>query len=217
MDPLLTTEDVANFLRVDVVTARRLVTKGELPAYRVGGEYRFMRNEMEEYVKRQRITNVEINKDMFDKFTDRSRKVLAFSQEEAIQLKHSFIGTEHLLLGLVRESEGVAAKVLRNMGVVDLAQVRALVETFVARGEKEMNGQTGMTGRAKKVLQFAVEEARMLGHHYLGTEHLLLGMLREGEGVGAKVLGKLNINLKQTRTQILQVLLEGHQEMTDPE
>ncbi len=209
MDPLLTTEDVANFLRVDVVTVRRLVAKGELPAYKVGGEYRFMRRELEEYVKNQRIVNGETNRDMFDKFTERARRVFAFSHEEAISMQHAYIGTEHLLLGLVRESEGVAAKVLRNMGVSNVEQVRSLVETFVSRGEKSVTGQLGMTGRAKKVIELAVEEAKMLGHHYLGTEHLLLGLLNEGEGVGAKVLGRLNVNLKQVRTQVLQVILNG--------
>ncbi len=209
MEPLLTTEDVANFLRVDVVTVRRLVAKGELPAYKVGGEYRCMRREIEDYVKRQRIVNGETNRDMFDKFTERARRVFAFSHEEAIRMQHAYIGTEHLLLGLVRESEGVAAKVLRNMGVSNVEQVRSLVETFVSRGEKSVTGQLGMTGRAKKVIELAVEEAKMLGHHYLGTEHLLLGLLNEGEGIGAKVLGRLNVNLKQVRTQVLQVILNG--------
>ncbi|GAC1354147.1 MAG: hypothetical protein NVSMB38_31820 [Ktedonobacteraceae bacterium] len=207
MDPLLTTEDVANFLRVDVVTVRRLVMKGELPAYRVGGEYRFMRNEMEDYVKRQRVTSEEvIFKDKFDKFTERARKVLTLSREEARRMQHSFVGTEHLLLGLVQEGEGVAAKVLKNLGVVDFAQVCGLVETFVGQGEQNVDGEIGMTGRAKKVIEFAVEEARGLGHHYIGTEHLLLGLLREGKGVGAKVLAKLNIDLQQARIQVLQVL-----------
>lgn len=209
MDPLLTTEDVANFLRVDVVTVRRLVAKGEIPAYKVGGEYRFMRPELENYVRHQRIVNGETNRDMFDKFTERARRVFAFSHEEAIRMQHAYIGTEHLLLGLVRESEGAAAKVLRNMGVSDIERVRNLVESYVSRGEKSVNGQLGMTGRAKKVTQLAAEEAKMLGHHYLGTEHLLLGLLNEGEGVGAKVLGRLNVDLKQGRSQVLQVILSG--------
>ena len=207
MDPLLTTEDVANFLRVDVVTVRRLVAKGEIPAYKVGGEYRFMRPELEDYVRRQRIVNGETNRDMFDKFTERARRALAFSHEEAIRMQHAYIGTEHLLLGLVREEEGVAAKVLKNMGVRSVEQVRVLVESFVNRGEKNVNGQLGMTGRAKKVVQLATEEAKMLGHSYLGTEHLLLGLLRESEGVGAKVLGRLAIDLQQARSLVLEVIL----------
>ncbi|GAC1643719.1 MAG: hypothetical protein NVS4B12_08250 [Ktedonobacteraceae bacterium] len=218
MEPLLTTEDVANFLRVDVVTVRRLVLKGELPAYRVGGEYRFIRNEIEDYVKRQRVASEDvIFKDKFDKFTERARKVLTLSKEEARQMRHSFVGTEHLLLALVREGEGVAAKALENLGVVDFAQVRELVESFVGVGEREIDGEIGMTGRAKKVIQLAVEEARELGHRYLGTEHLLLGLLREGEGIGAKVLAKLNIRLEQVRTQVLQVLSTVESGRTDVE
>ena len=219
MDPLLTTEDVANFLRVDVVTVRRLVLKGELPAYRVGGEYRFIDNEIEDYVKRQRIMNVEINKDKFEKFTERTRKVLTLSSDEARQMRHSFVGTEHLLLGLVHEGEGVAAQVLRNIGVGDYAQVRSVVESFVGIGEQDVIGEIGMTGRAKKVIELAVDEARRLSHHYIGTEHLLLGLLREGEGVGAKVLEKLNINLEQARIQVVQVLTsldEGKSKLESP-
>ena len=207
MDPLLTTEDVANFLRVDVVTVRRLVLKGALSAYRVGGEYRFIGNEIEDYVKRQRVGAEDvIVKDKFDRFTERTRKVLSFAQQEAQHLQHNFVGTEHLLLALVREGEGIAAKSLKNLGVVDMAQIRSLVETFVKPGEKEVNGEIGMTKRAKKVMELAVDEARRLNHHYIGTEHLLLGLLREGEGVGAKVLEKLNINLVQARTEVVRIL-----------
>lgn len=207
MDPLLTTEDVANFLRVDVVTVRRLVLKGELPAYRVGGEYRFIGNEIENYVKRQRVAGEDvIFKDKFDRFTERARKVLAFSSEEARRMRHSFVGTEHLLLGLMREGEGVAAKALQNLGVIDFAQVRELVEGVVGVGEQEVIGEIGMTGRAKKVIELAVDEARRLHHHYIGTEHLLLGLLREGDGIAAKVLEKLNVNLKKARAEVVQVL-----------
>ena len=207
MDPLLTTEDVANFLRVDVVTVRRLVLKGELPAYRVGGEYRFIGNEIENYVKRQRVYGEDvIFKDKLDRFTERARKVLSFAQEEAQRLQHNFVGTEHLLLALVREGEGVAAKSLKNLGVVDLGQIRSLVETFVKPGEESVDGEIGMTRRAKKVIELAVDEARRLHHHYIGTEHLLLGLLREGDGIAAKVLEKLNVDLKKARVEVVQVL-----------
>ncbi len=207
MDPLLTTEDVANFLRVDVVTVRRLVVKGELPAYRVGGEYRFIGNEIENYVKRQRVYGEDvIFKDKLDRFTERARKVLSFAQEEAQRLQHNFVGTEHLLLALVREGEGVAAKSLENLGVVDLVQIRNLVETFVKPGEKGVDGEIDMTRRAKKVIELAVDEARRLHHHYIGTEHLLLGLLREGDGIAAKVLEKLNVDLKKARVEVVQVL-----------
>ncbi len=207
MDPLLTTEDVANFLRVDVVTVRRLVLKGELPAYRVGGEYRFIGNEIENYVKRQRVDGEDvIFKDKFDRFTERARKVLTFSSDEARRKHHGFVGTEHLLLGLVREGEGIAAKALQNLGVVDLVQVRNLVEDIIGVGEQEVIGEIGMTRRAKKVIELAVDEARRLHHHYIGTEHLLLGLLREGDGIAAKVLEKLNVDLKKARIEVVQVL-----------
>ncbi len=207
MDPLLTTEDLANFLRVDVVTVRRLVLKGELPAYRVGGEYRFIGSEIENYVKRQRVNGGDvIFKDKFDRFTERARKVLALSQEEAQLFQHNFVGTEHLLLALVREGEGVAAKAMKNLGVVNLEQIRELVGTFVKPGEKQVDGEVGMTNRAKKVIELAVDEARRLNHHYIGTEHLLLGLIREGQGIAAKVLAKLNIDLEQARIQVVQVL-----------
>ena len=218
MDSLLTTEDVANFLRVDVVTVRRLVLKGELPAYRVGGEYRFIGNEIEDYVKRQRVHGEDvIFKDKFDRFTERARKVLSFAQEEAQQLQHNFVGTEHLLLALVREGGGVAAKSLKNLGVVDLGQVRSLVETFVKSGEKRTDGEIGMTRRAKKVIELAVDEARRLNHHYIGTEHLLLGLLREGDGIAAKVLEKLNINLAKARAEIVKILTSLDAGKTEPE
>ena len=207
MEPLLTTEDVANFLRVDVVTVRRLVLKGELPAYRVGGEYRFIGNEIEDYVKHQRVAGEDvIFKDKFDRFTERARKVLSLASDEARRMQHGFVGTEHLLLGLVEEGSGVAAKALQNLGVVDVAQVRAVVETFVGIGKQQIKGDIGMTGRAKKVIELAVDEARRLNHHYIGTEHLLLGLLREGDGVGAKVLTKLNIALEQACIQVVQIL-----------
>ncbi len=218
MDALLTTEDVANFLRVDVVTVRRLVLKGELPAYRVGGEYRFIGSEIEGYVKRQRVYGGDvIFKDKFDRFTERARKVLALSQEEAQLFQHNFIGTEHLLLALVREGEGVAAKAMKNLGVVDLEQVRELVGTFVKPGEKQVNGEVGMTNRAKKVIELAVDEARRLNHHYIGTEHLLLGLIREGQGIAAKVLANLNIDLEQARIQVVQILASLDAGKTEPE
>ena len=218
MEPLLTTEDVANFLRVDVVTVRRLVLKRELPAYRVGGEYRFIGNEIEDYVKRQRVSGEEvIFKDKFDRFTERARIVLTLSSDEARRLRHGFVGTEHLLLGLVSEGEGVAAKALQSMGVVDFEQVRGLVESIIGVGEQEVSGEIGMTRRAKKVIELAVDEASRLHHHYIGTEHLLLGLLREGEGIAAKVLEKLNVDLKQARAEVVQVLTSLDLGKTEPE
>lgn len=204
---LLTTEDVAEYLRVDVVTVRRLVTKGDLTAYRVGGEFRFMRNDVEDFVRQQRVVaKEEPNGGRSDKFTERARKVLTLSTEEALRLRHNYIGTEHLLLGLVVEGEGVAARVLQNLGVA-LDDVRKRVEYLIGRGDQAVKPPIGLTPRAKKVIELAVEEARYLGHHYIGTEHLLLGMIREGEGIGPKVLEMMKVNLEQVRWETLKVLL----------
>src|SRR5579871_3745194 len=144
----------------------------------------------------------------FDKFTERARKVLQLAQEEAQRFNHNYIGTEHLLLGLVREGEGVAAKVLANLGV-ELNKVRSAVEFIIGRGDRIVLGEIGLTPRAKKVIELAVDEARRLNHHYIGTEHLLLGLVREGEGIAAGVLESLGVNLEKVRTQTIQVLSQA--------
>src|SRR6478672_2634278 len=143
--------------------------------------------------------------DKFDKFTERARKVLTLAQEEAQRFNHNYIGTEHLLLGLVREGDGVAARVLNNMGV-QLPKVRSAVEFIIGRGEGAVIGDIGLTPRAKKVLELAVDEGRRLNHHYIGTEHLLLGLVREGEGIAAGVLESLGVNLEKVRAQVMQVV-----------
>ena len=136
--------------------------------------------------------------DRFDKFTERARRVLTLAQEEAQRFNHNYIGTEHLLLGLVREGDGVAAKVLSNLGV-ELGKVRSAVEFIIGRGDRAVLGEIGLTPRAKKVIELAVDEARRLNHHYIGTEHLLLGLVREGEGIAAGVLESLGVNLERVR------------------
>src|SRR5213075_132482 len=146
--------------------------------------------------------------DRFDKFTERARRVLTLAQEEAQRFNHNYIGTEHLLLGLVREGDGVAAKVLNNLGV-ELSKVRSAVEFIIGRGEKSVAGEIGLTPRAKKVIELAVEEARRLNHNYIGTEHLLLGLVREGEGIAAGVLESLGVNLEKVRTQAIQVVSQS--------
>jgi ATP-dependent Clp protease ATP-binding subunit ClpC len=143
--------------------------------------------------------------DRFDKFTERARKVLSLAQEEAQRLKHNYIGSEHLLLGLVREREGVAAKVLSNLGV-DLKEARNTVEAIIGRGGRVVQGEIGLTPRAKKVIELAVDEARRLNHNYIGTEHLLLGLVREGEGIAAGALESLGVDLKKVRAETLRVL-----------
>ncbi len=144
----------------------------------------------------------------FEKFSERARRVLTIAQEEARALNHSYIGTEHILLGLVREEEGVAAKVLTNLGI-GLSKVRSAVEFIIGRGEKPGTGETGLTPRAKKVIELAIDEARQMGHNYIGTEHLLLGLLREGEGVASSVLDSFGITLERARTEVTHILTQG--------
>lgn len=146
--------------------------------------------------------------DRFDKFTERARKVLTLAQEEAQRFNHNYIGTEHLLLGLVREGDGVAAKVLANLGV-ELNKVRSAVEFIIGRGDRTVTGEIGLTPRAKKVIELAVDEARRLSHHYIGTEHLLLGLVREGEGIAAGVLESLGINLEKVRSETIRILSQS--------
>ncbi|MCL0093604.1 ATP-dependent Clp protease ATP-binding subunit [Dehalococcoidia bacterium] len=141
----------------------------------------------------------------FDKFTERARKVLALAQGEAQRFNHNYISTEHILLGLCAEGSGVAIRVLANLGV-ELPKIRSSVEFIIGRGETKSRGEVGLTPRAKKVIELAVDEARYLNHNYIGTEHLLLGLLREGEGVAAGVLGNLGITLEKSRAEITRFL-----------
>ncbi len=146
----------------------------------------------------------------FEKFTERARRVLSLAQEEAQRFNHNYIGTEHILLGLVRETDGVAARVLSNLGV-ELQKVRAAVEFIIGRGERTAPGEIGLTPRAKKVIELAVDEARRLNHHHIGTEHLLIGLMREGEGVAAGVLESLGINLDKVRGETSSILSSSSQ------
>ncbi len=146
--------------------------------------------------------------DRFDKFTERARRVLSLAQEEAQRFNHNYIGTEHLLLGLVREGDGLAAKVLANLGV-ELNKVRSAVEFIIGRGDRPTSGEVGLTPRAKKVIELAVDEARRLNHHYIGTEHLLLGLVREGEGIAAGVLESLGVNLEKVRAETTRILSQS--------
>ena len=142
--------------------------------------------------------------DRFDKFTDGARKVLTLSQDEAQRLGHNYIGTEHLLLGLVREGEGVAARALENLGA-DLAKVRTAVEFIIGQGDQTVRGEVGLTPRAKRVIELSIAESRTFDTHEIGTEHLLLGLVREGEGIAAGVLESLGITLERTRAVVIRV------------
>ena len=142
---------------------------------------------------------------MFERFTDRARRVVVLAQEEARMLNHNYIGTEHILLGLIHEGEGVAAKALESLGIA-LEGVRQQVEEIIGQGQQAPSGHIPFTPRAKKVLELSLREALQLGHNYIGTEHILLGLIREGEGVAAQVLVKLGADLNRVRQQVLQLL-----------
>jgi ATP-dependent Clp protease ATP-binding subunit ClpA len=146
---------------------------------------------------------------MFERFSDRARRVMTLAQEEARMFDHDYIGTEHILLGLIHEGEGVAAKALESLGI-SLDAVRQQVEEIIGRGRQAPSGHIPFTPRAKKVLELADREARALGHSYVGTEHILLGLIREGDGVAAQVLVKLGADLNRVRQQVIQ-LLRGYQ------
>src|SRR5215471_407169 len=241
MEHFMTSEEIAELLHVDPVTIRRLVTKGELSAYRIGADFRFAPSDLTEYLQRQRIAahaakepgagssnaldqfaqvfrNIIQGKHTtpaqlvgrFDRFTKRARHVLTLAQDEARRFQHTYIGTEHLLLGLIREEEGVASQVLSNLGI-EVDQVRQAIEAIIGRGERVVVGEVGLTPRAKKVMELAVDEARRLTHRFIGTEHLLLGLLREGDGIAAGVLANFGLQLERVRTETLRVLQEKQQ------
>jgi hypothetical protein len=144
---------------------------------------------------------------MFERFTDRARRVVVLAQEEARSLDHNWIGTEHILLGLMREGDGVAAKTLESLGI-SLDAVRQQVEEIIGRGQQPPSGHIPFTPRTKKVLELALRESLQLGHNYIGTEHILLGLIREGDGVAAQVLVTLGADLNRVRQQAIQ--LHGH-------
>ncbi|WP_288453099.1 Clp protease N-terminal domain-containing protein, partial [uncultured Microbacterium sp.] len=144
---------------------------------------------------------------MFERFTDRARRVVVLAQEEAKMLNHNYIGTEHILLGLIHEGEGVAAKALESLGI-SLDAVREQVQDIIGQGQQQPTGHIPFTPRAKKVLELSLREALQLGHNYIGTEHLLLGLIREGEGVAARVLENLGVDLAKVRTQVIRMLGE---------
>ncbi|HEX6484403.1 MAG TPA: Clp protease N-terminal domain-containing protein [Ktedonobacteraceae bacterium] len=237
----MTSEEIAELLHVDPVTIRRLVNKGELSAYRIGADYRFAPSDLQEYLRRQRISahaenesgtnpNNPLNQftqlfrkviqgkhttpsellNRFDRFTKGARHVLVLAQEEAQRFQHNYIGTEHLLLGLLREREGVAAQVLTNLGIEE-DQARHAVEAIIGCGERIVLGEMVLTPRTKKVFEFAVDEAYRLNHRLIGTGHLLLGLIREGDGMAAGVLENFGLHLEQVRTETLRVLRQQHQ------
>src|SRR3977135_2956582 len=151
---------------------------------------------------------------MFERFTDRARRVVGLAQEEASMLNHKYIATEHILLGLIHEGEGVAAKALESLGI-SLEGVRQQVEEIIGQGQQAPSGHIPFTPRAKKVLELSLREALQLGHNYIGTEHILLGLIREGEGVAAQVLVKLGADLNRVRQQVMQLVSGGQGKAPD--
>ena len=145
------------------------------------------------------------DRDRFDKFTERARKVLSLAHEEAQRFQHNYIGTEHLLLGLLREGDGIAAKVLNSLGV-ELDKAREAIVLIIGQGDRIVLGKIGLTPRTKKVIELAVDEARCLNHDSIGTEHLLLGLLQEGQGIAIGILKRLGVNLEKVRIQTLLAL-----------
>ena len=172
-------------------------------------------NELLEIISRLKSTlqvarSTQENRERFSEFTDTARNVLIFAQEEAQGFQHNYIGTEHLLLGLVRESEGVATRVLHSLGI-ELPEVRNMVDSLIGLGDRIVPGEIGLTPRMKKVLELSIDEARLQHHHFISTEHLLLGLIREGEGIGAKVLEALGVSLNKIRVHTIHILNQPDQ------
>jgi ATP-dependent Clp protease ATP-binding subunit ClpC len=142
---------------------------------------------------------------MFERFTDRARRVVVEAQEEARTLNHNYIGTEHILLGFIREGDGTGAKALESLGI-SLDTVRQQVQEIIGQGQHAPSGHIPFTPQGKKVLELALSESKLLGHHYIGTEHILLGLIREGDGVAAQVLVELGADLNRVRQQVIQLL-----------
>jgi excisionase family DNA binding protein len=217
MERLMTTEEVAELLRIDAVTVRRLIMRGELTAYRIAGEYRFTPTDLEKFFESQRVVVDTRPKNQFgDKFTDQARSVLALASEEARRYNHNGVGTEHLLLAIMSEGEGIAVKALAQL-LVQPGEVRAQIETLHPASEQPVgDGQIGVTAQGKQSIELAVQEARLLGHHYLGTEHLLLGLLREEGEPGGQVLRNSGVTLEKAR-ELVKQLLAAEQTTRAPE
>lgn len=208
MERMLTTEEVAELLRIDAVTVRRLATRGELTAYRIAGEYRFTPAGVESFVESQRIkAAIAPGPDHpLAKFTKRARKVMSLANEEAFHYHHEGVGTEHMLLAIIDEGEGIGAMALHRLHVQP-GEIRAQIEKLHPSGEQSISKvQPGMTLQGKQSIELAVQEAQSLGHHYLGTEHLLLGLLREEESLANQVLSNAGVTLEKTRELIQQLL-----------
>jgi excisionase family DNA binding protein len=230
----MTSEEVAELLHVDPATIRRLVNKGDLSAYSIGGDDRFAPSALQDYLQRQRVsvhatdesdtdrfipllfkviqhsTTSELVGQFDYRFTQLARQVLTQAEEEARRFHHHELGTEHLLLGLVHQREGIGAQVLSTLSIEE-HQVRHALEAIITRGDQRVVGEVALSPRAKMVLILAMEEARRRRRRPIGTQHLLLGLIRERDGMGGAVLETLGI-LGQVRTQTIVALRESQQE-----
>jgi excisionase family DNA binding protein len=214
---LLTSEDVARYLNVEVITVRRLVQRGELAAYKIGGEFRFSRDDVDAYLERQYLPaqpdlldslGETATRDHLHHFTKRARHAFTFALDEARRLRHPQLGPEHLLLGLIRETEGVAGKALRDLGVT-LESARYQVQALITPGKlpKSSSATVVLHNSVKEVLEHAVKESHQLQHTYVGTEHLLLGLLRD-ENI-ADILDNLNAPPEKVRESVIRLVTES--------
>jgi len=208
MERLLTTEEVAELLRIDPVTVRRLIMRKDLPAYRIAGEFRFAPSDLDRFLESQRVVPNIAENQFGDNFTERARKVFSLANEEARRYNHTSIGTEHIVLAIMREKGGIAAKALNQLQVQPDA-VRLEIEALHQAGEQPLGEEKpGMTEQAQESIVLAVQEARAFGHHYIGTEHLLLGLLREEREPGGQVLRKSGVTLEKAHEVVKQLLAE---------
>jgi excisionase family DNA binding protein len=213
MERLMTTEEVAELLRIDVVTVRRQVMRGELTAYRIAGEFRFAPTDVEKFLEHQKVVvNVPKENQFGDKFTKRARKVLGLATEEARKYSHPFVSPEHILLALLVEGEGLAAQALSRLQV-ELSVVRAQVEEVhpaepLTEETAKRDAMIGVDALGKQTIELGVKEAQALGHHYLGTEHFLLGLLQQENTIAAQILQNTNVGYEETRELIKQLLVE---------
>ena len=213
-------EWLAEQLGVDKTTIYRYLQEGTLPGLQLGRKWLVSERQLIEFLDAEARRQTELRRkglpprsDRFDRFTERARQVLTCAQEEAHGFNHNYIGTEHLLLGLMRDKDGLGAKALTNLGV-DLEAMKGRILQIIGRGTgataRSEAGLIGLTPRAKKAIDLAADEARRLNHSYIGTEHLLLGMLREGEGIAFAVLESLGVSLDQARTETVRLLMAGN-------
>ncbi len=202
---------LAEQLGVDKTTIYRYLQDGTLPGLQLGRKWLVSERQLVQFLEDETRRQTEQRRkglNRFDQFTERARRVLTTAQEEATALNHNYIGTEHILLGLLRDSDGLAARALTAFGV-NADEMRSTLVQTIGRGPTQVSGEIGLTPRSKKAIEFAIEEGRRMNHSYVGTEHILLGLLREGDGVAARMLGAKGVSLDQARSEVLKLLMKS--------